>query len=86
MSEKELSFKEILESPAYHQQSEVIRNETNNLPYERRYAYPRFATAGELMPVDRGVFKKTDEEKGLLLTLKAKTPKSKMKTLFRGSF
>lgn len=86
MSEKDLSFKEILESPAYHQQREVIRNEINNLPHERRYAFPRFATPGELIPVDRSVYKKTDDEKGQLLTLKARTPKTKMKTLFRGSF
>lgn len=86
MAEKELSFKEIMESRDYHSRKEELRRDINDVYVSRRFSPHRFATPGEFFTIDRSEFRKSDEEKGILFTLMAQTKKTKLKTYLKATF
>jgi hypothetical protein len=86
---QELNIKRWLDSEAYTKQKEVIRNEGNALKQVNGYALPRLAAPSQLHPVERSVFEKSATEKGQLITLKKKLPKTrghKFQTIMKESF
>lgn len=79
----ELSFKEILESESYAKAKAVLFNEIQGIQVpvlvNKKYVAPTSSMPcpSRQMNIDRSVFKKTDEEVSLLLTMKKQTPKSR---------
>jgi len=76
---KDVSFREMLESPSYIQARNVVTKAISNNVHAYKtnsrqphfYAPDRFADPCRTMSVDYSVFKKTNEEKAKLSTLKA---------------
>lgn len=88
------SFKDLLESPAYLTQRDILRRDINQLKERRSnsglgYALDSHASPGRLYRVDYSEFKKTPLERGAIYSFKANLPKTrgyKFTTYFKGTF
>jgi hypothetical protein len=80
---KELSFKQILESEAYAQQKEIVFKEINKTQTILKNKNGVFAPASgipsnnRVLHIDYKEFKKSPEERAELATIKAKLPKTR---------
>jgi hypothetical protein len=82
------SIKQITESRDYEIQKGIINREVNSLKrISNRYAFPRFASPGELHQTEYSTFKHTQEEKDRIKEYKLELGKAgKMQTLVKAAY